>query len=190
MKYDIVLCGVGGQGGISVSVVIARAAMAAGLDVKQSEVHGMSQRGGEVLAHLRISDAAVASPLIPRASADLILAFEPLEALRYVPWLRKGGAVVTATAPLKNMTNYPEPEAVVAELRKIPGAVLVDADALAKEAGNARAANVALVGAAVKYLPLEASALEAAIKDLFARKGDAVVEANLRAFEHGRRANP
>jgi len=190
MKYDIVLCGVGGQGGISVSVVIARAAMAAGLDVKQSEVHGMSQRGGEVLAHLRISDKPVASPLIPRACADLILAFEPLEALRYIPWLRSGGAIVSASAPLINMNAYPPTEAVLEQLRSVPGAVLLDADALAREAGNARAANVALVGAAAKYLPLSVELLQGAIRDLFARKGEAVVAANLRAFEHGQRANP
>ncbi len=191
MKYDIVLCGVGGQGGISVSVVIARAAMAAGLQVKQSEVHGMSQRGGEVLAHLRISDAPIASPTIPKGRADLILSFEPLEALRYLPWLSKTGAVVSATAPLKNMPTYPENvEDILAELKALPKAILINADAIAKEAGNARAANIVLVGAAAKYLPLKADAMEKAIADNFARKGEAVVAANLKAFEHGRKANP
>ncbi|HET7839194.1 MAG TPA: indolepyruvate oxidoreductase subunit beta, partial [Rectinemataceae bacterium] len=148
MKYDIILCGVGGQGGISVSVVIARAALAEGLQVKQSEVHGMSQRGGEVLAHLRISDTAIASPTIPLGTARLVLAFEPLEALRYLPWLSREGSVISATEPIRNIQDYPELEAVHAELRALPKALLVDADRIAKEAGNARAANMVLVGAA------------------------------------------
>ncbi len=189
MKYDIILCGVGGQGGISVSVVIARAAMAQGLQVKQSEVHGMAQRGGEVHAHLLITDATIASPLIPRGSARLILAFEPLEALRYLPWLAKTGRVVAATAPIKNIPNYPDIESVYGEIRTLPDALLIDADAMAREAGNARAANMVLVGAAAKLLPLEVASIEKAIADTFARKGEAVVAANLKAFEHGRKTN-
>lgn len=191
MKFDIVLCGVGGQGGISVSVVIARAAMAEGLKVKQSEVHGMSQRGGEVLAHLRISDQEPASPTIAQGTAALILSFEPLEALRYLPWLDADkGLVVSATTPLKNMNNYPETEAVLAELEKLPNKILLDADSIAREAGNARAGNMVLVGAASKLLPLKPESLENAIRELFGRKGEAVVEANLKAFEYGRKANP
>lgn len=190
MKYDIVLCGVGGQGGISVSVVIAKAAMAEGLRVKQSEVHGMSQRGGEVLAHLRLSDREPASPTIPRGGASLILSFEPLEGLRYLPWLNAdSGVLVSATAPLKNMSAYPETEKVMAELKALPRTVLLDADAIAREAGNAKAGNMVLVGAAAKLLPLKPESLTQAIRDLFARKGEAVVEANLKAFEHGRKAN-
>jgi indolepyruvate ferredoxin oxidoreductase beta subunit len=190
MKYDLILCGVGGQGGISVSIVIARAAMASGLAVKQSEVHGMAQRGGEVLAHLRLSDAPIASPLIPLGSASLILSFEPLEALRYLPYLAAGGAVVTATAPFRNIPNYPDIDEVLAELRALEASTLVDAEALAKESGNARGANMVLVGAASRLLPVSADSLRAAVSEIFARKGDAVVEANLRAFEHGRAANP
>ena len=190
MKFDIVLCGVGGQGGISVSVVIARAAMAEGLRVKQSEVHGMSQRGGEVLAHLRLSDTEPASPTIPKGSASLILSFEPLEGLRYLPWLNtEKGVLLSATAPIRNMDTYPETEKVLAELAAVPRAVLLDSDKLAREAGNVKAANMVLVGAAAKYLPLKAESLEGAIRDLFGRKGDAVVEANLKAFEYGRKAN-
>ncbi|HPE35911.1 MAG TPA: indolepyruvate oxidoreductase subunit beta [Spirochaetales bacterium] len=189
MKYDIVLCGVGGQGGISVSVVIAKAAMAEGLRVKQSEVHGMSQRGGEVLANLRLSDTEPASPMIPRGAASLILSFEPLEALRYLPWLAADtGVVISAVTPIKNMPAYPDTDRVLAELKAMPRAVLLDADALAKEAGNVRAANIVLVGAASKLLPLKPDSLRQAIRDQFARKGEAVVEANLKAFEHGRNA--
>ncbi len=191
MKYDIVLCGVGGQGGISVSVVIAKAAMAEGLRVKQSEVHGMSQRGGEVLAHLRIADQEPASPTIPRGGASLILSFEPLEALRYLPWLSaESGTVITASSPLKNMPTYPETDKVMAELEALPRKLVLDADALAREAGNVKTANMVLVGAAAKYLPLKPESIEKAIREQFSRKGEAIVEANLKAFEHGRKANP
>ncbi len=191
MNYDIVLCGVGGQGGISVSVVIAKAAMAEGLRVKQSEVHGMSQRGGEVLAHLRLSDKEPASPTIPKGCASLILSFEPLEALRYLPWLSaESGTVISATSPLKNMASYPDTEAVLAELKALPRRLLLDADAMAREAGNVKTANMVLVGAAAKLLPIKPESLIAAIREQFARKGEAIVDANLRAFEHGRTANP
>ena len=190
MRLDIILCGVGGQGGVSVSVVIARAAMAEGLRVKQSEVHGMSQRGGEVLAHLRISDAPIASPLIPEGTARLIFAFEPLEALRYLPWLAPDGTVVAATAPIRNIPDYPDPDALLAELRGLPGSVLVDADAIAREAGNLRAGNMVLVGAAARLMPLKVESLEKAIAEFFARKGEAVVAANLAAFAKGRELNP
>ena len=189
MKYDIVLCGVGGQGGISVSVVIAQAAIAEGLYVKQSEVHGMAQRGGEVLAHLRLSDAPIASPLIPEGSAHLLLAFEPLEAMRYLGTLSPNAAVVAASSPIMNIPNYPPIDSVLSGLRRLPNSLVLDADAIAKEAGNPRAANMVLVGAASKLLPFPAASLEKAIEHIFARKGDAVVAANLKAFEHGRKAN-
>jgi len=189
MKYDIILCGVGGQGGISVSVVIARAAMAEGLFVKQSEVHGMAQRGGEVLAHLRISDKPIASPLIPLGSGDLLLSFEPLETLRYIGWLSPEASIVAASAPVKNIANYPETESVIAAIKSLRGSRVVDADAIAKEAGNARAANVVLVGVASSLFPFKPDRLEEAIRETFARKGDAVVQANLEAFRHGQSAN-
>lgn len=187
MTCDIILCGVGGQGGLSVSVVIARAAMASGLLVKQSEIHGMSQRGGEVLANLRISDKEIFSPTIPKGNADIIFAFEPLEALRYLPWLSaEHGTVVAATAPIRNIPNYPDIESVLAEIRKLPRVRLIDADAIAKEAGNVRSANLVLVGAAADLLPVPPEAIEKEIVALFSRKGEAVVQANLKAFEYGR----
>ena len=189
MKYDIVLCGVGGQGGISVSVLIARAAMDAGLAAKQSEVHGMAQRGGEVLAHLRLADGPIASPTIPRGSASLLLAFEPLEALRYLGWLSPSARIVSASSPERNIPSYPEIEGVLAELRSVPGSLALDAEALAREAGNPKAANMVLLGAAAAYLPFPPELLARAIELGFARKGEAVVAANLRAFEHGRAAN-
>lgn len=189
MNYDIILCGVGGQGGISVSVVIAKAAMAEGFRVKQSEIHGMAQRGGEVLAHLRISDSEPASPSIPLGAADLIISFEPLEALRHSRWLSvEKGALISATAPVKNIANYPDLEAVLSELRKLPRARLVDADALAKEAGNVRAANMVLVGLASNLMPIPAARLEEETAAFFGRKGQAVVDANIAAFRKGRDA--
>jgi len=186
MNYNIILAGVGGQGGLSVSVVIARAAMASGFIVKQSEVHGMAQRGGEVLAHLRISDKEIQSPTIPLGCADLILAFEPLEALRYIAWLNAdSGVVVSSTTPIRNIPDYPELSLVLAELERLPRHRLLDADAMAKAAGNSRAANVALVGAAADLLPVPADAIEKEISELFARKGEAILQANMRAFKDG-----
>lgn len=187
MNYNIILAGVGGQGGLSISVAIARAAMATGYFVKQSEVHGMSQRGGEVLAHLRISDREIQSPTIPMGEADLILAFEPLEALRYLPWLAAGrGVVVAASSPIKNIPDYPDIEVILVELKKLPNRRIVDADSIAKAAGSIKSANVVLVGAAADMLPIPPAAIEKEIAALFARKGEAVVQANLRAFRDGK----
>jgi len=187
MNYNIILAGVGGQGGLSVSVAIARAAMATGYFVKQSEVHGMSQRGGEVLAHLRISDREIQSPTIPKGEGDLILAFEPLETLRYLPWLSAGrGAVVASSSPVRNIPDYPDIAAVLAELEKLPNRRIVDADGIAKAAGNIKSANVVLVGAAADMLPIPPEAIEKEIAALFARKGEAAVSANLRAFRDGK----
>jgi len=187
MNYNIILAGVGGQGGLSISVAIARAAMATGYFVKQSEVHGMSQRGGEVLAHLRISDREIQSPTIPKGEADLILAFEPLEALRYLPWLSaERGVVVAASSPIRNIPDYPDIDAVLAELKKLPNRRIIDADSIAKTTGSIKSANVVLVGAAVDLLPIPPEAIEKEIVALFARKGEAVVTANIRAFRDGK----
>ena len=186
MTYNIILAGVGGQGGLSVAVVIARAAMASGFLVKQSEVHGMSQRGGEVLAHLRISDREIQSPTIPKGCADLILAFEPLEALRYIAWLSaERGVVVASTTPIRNIPDYPDIGLVVAELEKLPRHRLLDAESLAKAAGSARAANVVLVGAAANLIPVPSDAIERQILEVFARKGETILQANMRAFKDG-----
>lgn len=187
MNYNIILAGVGGQGGLSVSVAIARAAMATGYFVKQSEVHGMSQRGGEVLAHLRISDREIQSPTIPKGEGDLILAFEPLEALRYLPWLSAGrGVVVASSSPIRNIPDYPDIAVVLAELEKLPNRRIVDADGIAKAAGSIKSANVVLVGAAADMLPVPPEAIEKEIAALFARKGEAAVLANLKAFRDGK----
>jgi indolepyruvate ferredoxin oxidoreductase beta subunit len=188
MKYDIILAGVGGQGVLSVSGIIAAAAMHEGLAVKQSEVHGMSQRGGAVLANLRMGTGRVASDLVPLGCASLILSMEPLESLRYLRYLSPAGAVVTSTDPVVNIDDYPELERVIEAIRSLPRAVLIDGERLARAAGSARAANMALIGAASPMLPLKPETIEKCIAARFASKGQAVVDMNLKAFHAGREA--
>jgi indolepyruvate ferredoxin oxidoreductase beta subunit len=185
MKFDIVLAGVGGQGVLSLSGIIAAGALDAGLYVKQSEVHGMAQRGGAVTAHLRLADQAVASDLVPLGAAAMILSLEPLESLRYLEYLSPAGTVVTATQPVQNIGDYPPMEYLLDRIRSLPRAFLVDAMLLAKRAGLAQATNMVMAGAAARWLPLPASAIERCIEQRFARKGAAVVEKNLAAFRAG-----
>lgn len=186
MKFDIVLAGVGGQGVLSLSAIIASGAMKENLFVKQSEVHGMSQRGGAVLANLRISDKPIASDLIPRGRASMILSMEPLESLRYVSYLSPEGALITSTTPVVNIPNYPDLEELLGQIRGIPGAILVESERLAKAAGSVRAANMVMVGAASHLLPVKVETMEHYIEDVFKKKGDKIVEANLKAFAAGR----
>jgi indolepyruvate ferredoxin oxidoreductase beta subunit len=148
----------------------------------------MAQRGGAVQAHLRLSDAVIYGDLVGRASAHLILAMEPLEALRYLSYLRPDGVVVTAAEPLKNIASYPEMETLYVEIRRLPSHRLIEAAALAAKAGAARATNMVMVGAASEFLPIRESSLLVAIDELFARKGENVVAANRAAFALGRKA--
>ena len=188
MKYDIILSGVGGQGVLSVSAIIALAAMKSGYKVKQSEVHGMAQRGGAVLANLRIADAPIDSDLVPRGTAAMILSMEPLESLRYVTYLSPEGTLVSSKDRFENIPNYPDEEKVYEKIRSLPSYRLVDGLSLAREAGSTRATNMVMVGAASPSLPLEVSALENAIRDRFESKGVPVVDINLRAFHLGKNA--
>jgi indolepyruvate ferredoxin oxidoreductase beta subunit len=188
MKYDIVLSGVGGQGVLSLSAIIAASAMREGLHVKQSEVHGMSQRGGSVQAHLRIADGPIASDLIPRGGADLILSMEPVESLRYVAWLKPGGSIVTAANAVVNIPDYPDLDTVLARVRALPNGVVVEAERLAEEAGDLQATNTVMVGAAASRLPMKPDTFERAVVETFRRKGERAVAINLAAFRSGQKA--
>jgi indolepyruvate ferredoxin oxidoreductase beta subunit len=188
MKRDVILAGVGGQGVLSIAAIIAKAAVARGLTVRQSEVHGMAQRGGAVLAHLRIADGPIASDLVPSGGADLIISMEPVESLRYVDWLSPEGALVSAVEPFVNIPDYPDIGVILDAIRRFPVFRLVEAQALAKQAGLARAVNMVMVGAASPFLPVSADELEATICELFAAKEPAVVDANKAAFRLGRAA--
>jgi indolepyruvate ferredoxin oxidoreductase beta subunit len=188
MKKDIILAGVGGQGVLSIAAIIAQAAVAGGLSVRQSEVHGMAQRGGAVLAHLRLSDGEIASDLVPQGGADMIISMEPLESLRYAAWLAPEGALVTAAEPFVNIGDYPDIEEVLGAVKRFPLFRLVEAAGLARQAGLPRAVNMVMVGAASPFLPIAGEVLERTIASMFAAKEAAVVEANKRAFTLGREA--
>lgn len=186
MKTDIILAGVGGQGILSIAAAIGLAAVAKDLYLKQSETHGMSQRGGDVSSHLRISEKEVASDLIPLGAADLILSVEPMEALRYLPYLSPTGYVVTNTTPFNNINNYPDVDQLLARVKSLPRVVALDADTIAKDSGSARASNIVMLGAASPFIHISFESLEDGIRELFGRKGAEVVEANLKALRAGR----
>ena len=187
MKIDIILCGVGGMGALSSAAIISKAALEMVMYMKQAETHGMSQRGGDVQSHLRLSDQPIASDLIPEGECDIILSVEPMEALRYLPFLnRETGWVITNQNPFVNIPNYPEHEAVLAEVRKVKNHILFDADKIAKEVNNPKGTNMVVLGAASKYLGIDIEKLEAAVRSNFARKGDAVIDANIAALRAGR----
>ena len=186
MKKDIILAGVGGQGILSIATVIGEAALQEGLYLKQAEVHGMSQRGGDVQSNLRLSSEPIMSDLIPRGGADLIISLEPMEALRYVEYLKPDGWLVTSCVPFLNIPDYPDLEQVLARVRAYKNHVLLDVEALAKEAGApAQAANMVLLGAAIPMLGIDHDKMLAGVARVFARKGEAVVNTNIAAVEAG-----
>ena len=184
---DIVFAGVGGQGVLSAAGIIAEAARREDLTIKQAEVHGMAQRGGSVLATLRIAPGAIASELVPRGGAGMIIGMEPVEALRYLDYLSPHGRLLTAADPVRNVPDYPPIEAIHEQIRLV-GGHLVEAYRIARQAGSPRSANIVMVGAASMWLTLAESTLEACIRDAFARRGDKSVEVNLKAFRAGRAA--
>ncbi len=188
MKQDIILAGVGGQGILSIAYVIDNAALADGLFFKQAEVHGMAQRGGAVQSHMRLSDGTIWSDLIPKGEADMILSVEPLEALRYLDCLRPDGIVVTSSTPYRNIPDYPDLGQVLDALDRAPRRVVVDSEGLAKEAGTVKAQNIVLLGAASAFLILKEASLLRTIDALFRGRGMPVLEANLKAFELGKKA--
>lgn len=190
MKTDIILCGVGGQGILSIATIIGEAAMKENLYIKQAEVHGMSQRGGDVQSNLRISSNPINSDLIALGGADVIISMEPMEALRYLPFLNKNGWIITSSAPFVNIPNYPDMETIKADYKKLDHVIMIDIESMAKENNVPRSANVILLGAAQKALGIEYDKLKAAIQRVFARKGEAIVEQNIKALAIGKAAQP
>ena len=185
MKKDIVLGGVGGQGILSIAAIIGTAAVNEGLYLKQSEVHGMSQRGGDVMSNLRISSNPIYSDLIPEGKADVVLGVEPMEALRHLRMLAPDGWLVTNSRPFVNIPNYPDVEKLYNDIKKVKHYVMLDADDIAKKAGNSRASNVVMLGAALPFIGLSRASVEGAIKMIFGRKGEEVVNLNLKALAAG-----
>ena len=186
MKKDIILAGVGGQGILTIATIIGDAAARRGINLKQAEVHGMSQRGGDVQSNLRLSTDEIYSDLIAQGAADLIISMEPMEALRYVGYLHAEGCVVTSSHPFKNIPNYPDEEALMAELQALPHTAILPIEDVARENSLPKSANIILLGMAAKYIEiLSAEALRESIAHVFASKGATVVEQNQRAFDLG-----
>ena len=185
MKKDIILAGVGGQGILTIAAIIDYAALDCGLQIKQAEVHGMSQRGGAVQSHLRISSEEIYSDLIPKANADIILSVEPLESLRYLSYLSATGYLITSSKQYKNIPNYPNDDKLFAEIEKLPRRILVDADKLAKEVGSIKASNIVMLGAASQLLEIPLQSFENGIAALFNRKGKEIVDLNIKALNAG-----
>lgn len=186
MKSDIILAGVGGQGILSIATILGSAALADDLYLKQAEVHGMSQRGGDVMSCLRLSSLPIASDLIPKGAADLIVSLEPMEALRYVEYLNDHGWIVTNTVPVVNIPNYPSIDTVLNDLKGRANVIAFDMDALAKEKATLRASNMVLLGATSPLIDIPADKIEAGIRRVFSPKGDKIVDTNLAAFRAGR----
>jgi len=182
MKTDIILAGVGGQGILTIATILGDAALSANLYLKQAETHGMSQRGGAVVAHVRFSDKKVYSDLIPLGTADLILAVEPMEALRYLPYLKPDGYIVTNTAAFQNIANYPNVDEVMAEVHNQPRCLAVNAD----EIGSKKSSNMVMLGAATPFIQLAPEKIEEGIKRIFAKKGEEIVKLNVDSFWAGR----
>jgi len=186
MKKDIILAGVGGQGILSIAATIGMAAMEIGLYLKQAEVHGMSQRGGDVQSHLRLSDKEIASDLIPQGKADMILSIEPMESLRYLPMLSKEGWLITNSNPFINIPNYPDIDKIINEIKSFPKHIILDAEKIAKDIGSAKSANIVMLGAASPFLDLDYKILENAIRLIFKSKGEDIINKNIDALGAGR----
>ena len=186
MKKDIILAGVGGQGILTIATIIGDAAAQAGLNLKQAEVHGMSQRGGDVQSNLRLSSEPIYSDLIKQGSADIIISMEPMEALRYLPYLEQDGVVVTSSHPFKNIPNYPDEQELMAELQSLPNSAILPIEELAKQNNIPKSANTLLLGMAAKYIEiLSPEQLRESVKRVFSSKGEKIVEMNCQAFDIG-----
>jgi indolepyruvate ferredoxin oxidoreductase beta subunit len=186
MRNDIILAGVGGQGILSIAASIGYAALDSGLILKQSEVHGMSQRGGDVSSHLRISDKEIFSDLIPQGSANMIISVEPMESLRYIPWLAPDGWLITNTVPFINIANYPDIKDIMKEIEGFKNHIAINAEDIARKLGSARSANMVMLGAASPFIDIPFEKFEKGIRDLFGRKGEDIIKLNLKALKAGR----
>jgi indolepyruvate ferredoxin oxidoreductase beta subunit len=186
MKADIILAGVGGQGILSIAASIGIAALNNGLHIKQAEVHGMSQRGGAVQSNLRISSSPIAADLIPLGNADLILSVEPMESLRYLPYLGAHGWLVTNSNPYLNIPDYPDMEAIEEQIARHVRHVLLDADKVATELGSRRVSNMVILGAATPFIGIPYEHFETGIRAIFGRKGEEIVGLNLEALRRGK----
>ncbi len=186
MKMDIIISGVGGQGILSIAASIGLASVEYGLFLKQAEVHGMSQRGGAVQSHLRLSSVEVISDLISYGEADMILSVEPMESLRYLPFLNENGWLVTNTKPYINVENYPPLENILEEIKKIKNHVAINADEIAHSLSSPKSSNMVMLGAASNYIPIPVNLFENAIKNMFQRKGQKIIDLNIKAFNEGR----
>jgi len=186
MKTDIILSGVGGQGILSIAATIGTAALQDGLYMKQSEVHGMSQRGGDVSSNMRVSDKPIASDLIAKGKADVIISVEPLECLRYLSYLKPDGWLISNSKPFKNIPNYPDLEEIFKEIRKVKNHIIVDADSIAKELKSLRSSNIVMLGAASPFIDMNFDSFKNALHTIFGRKGDDIVAKNIAALEKGK----
>ena len=189
-KSNILIVGVGGQGTLLASVLLGNLALDKGYDVKLSEVHGMAQRGGSVVTHVKISEDIVNSPLIEQGDADIIIAFEELEAYRWLPYLKKGGTMYVNTQqilPMPVIMGQAEyPDNIMETLEKQAGKVKAfDALEIAERCGSIKAVNVVLLGAASRDLPFDEAAWVKVIEENVKPK---FVELNKNAIEEGRRA--
>jgi indolepyruvate ferredoxin oxidoreductase beta subunit len=185
MKSDIILSGVGGQGILSIAATIGMAALENNLQLKQSEVHGMSQRGGSVQSHLRLSDKPISSDLIPKGHADIILSVEPMESLRYLNYLKPDGWLVTNSKPFVNIPNYPDLNDLIIEIEKIENHVLLDADKIARKIKSPRSSNMVMLGAASPFIDIPFESMVNGIKKIFGRKGDQIIQLNIDALKTG-----
>jgi indolepyruvate ferredoxin oxidoreductase, beta subunit len=187
-KFDLLITGVGGQGAILASDIIGKAAVASGLPIRAAETHGMAQRGGSVVNHIRIGEEF--GSMIPKKGADLMLALEPMEAVRYVEFLKDGGVVIVNTQTVLPVTvtsglaKYPDVQEILDVLSEKYIVKAFNADDLAYEAGSRLAMNVAMVGAVSGYLPIPKETLLESVKALVPQK---TIEVNIRAFEMGRK---
>ena len=187
MKTDIILAGVGGQGILSIAATLGAAALNENLFLKQAETHGMSQRGGAVQCHVRISDKQIYSDLIPEGETDLILSAEPMELLRHIPFLKKNGWIITDSSTFENIVNYPDKHDLYKQIKTHYNHIIINAKSCAKDMGNTKVCNMILLGAASEHLPLEDGKLLRAIRHLFRDKSEKIILKNIEAFKEGQK---